>query len=140
MTAVRAREELPLYRLYVLRAAYVLVGLGQGAHTWPAILHRAQPWDFWHGVAMSFFGALTLLCLLGVRYPVRMLPLLMFEFAWKTIWVLAAWLPPYLGHTVDPDVGDSFVSIFSGVVIVPLMLPWGYVWKHYVLAPADRWR
>ena len=140
MTAVRAREELPLYRLYVLRAAYVLVGLGQGAHTWPAILHRAQPWDFWHGVAMSFFGALTLLCFLGVRYPVRMLPLLMFEFAWKTIWVLAAWLPPYLGHTVDPDVGDSFVSIFSGVVIVPLMLPWGYVWKHYVLAPADRWR
>jgi hypothetical protein len=26
------------------------------------------------------------------------------------------------------------------LVEVPLVLPWGYVWKHYVLVPADRWR
>lgn len=140
MTAVRAQGELPLYRLYVMRAAYLLIALGQGANTWPAIVHHARPWDFWHGVAMSFLGALTLLCLLGVRYPVRMMPLLIYEFVWKTIWVLAAWLPPWLGHTLDPDTGDSFAQIFLGVVIVPLVLPWGYVWKHYVLAPADRWR
>jgi hypothetical protein len=42
--------------------------------------------------------------------------------------------------SLDPDIGDSFVQIFLGVVIVPLVLPWGYVWKYYVLAPADRWR
>ncbi len=60
------RPELPLYRLYVLRAAYLLLGLGQGAKTWPAILHHTQVWDFWHGVGTSFFGALTLLSLLGV--------------------------------------------------------------------------
>jgi hypothetical protein len=140
MTDVRDRGELPLYRLYVMRAAYGIVGLLQGSKTWPALLHHARPWDFWHGVAMSFFGALTLLCLLGVRYPVRMIPLLLFECVWKAIWVLAAWLPPWLAHTLDADTGDSFAGIFPGVVIVPLMLPWGYVWKHYVLAPADRWR
>jgi hypothetical protein len=39
---------------------------GAGANTWPAIVHHARPWDFWHGVAMSFLGAFTLLCLLGV--------------------------------------------------------------------------
>ena len=68
------------------------------------------------------------------------MPLLMFEFAWKAIWVLAAWLPPYLGHTLDPDASDSFTSIFPALVIVPLVLPWGYLCRHYVLAPADRWR
>jgi hypothetical protein len=123
-----------------MRAAYLLLGLVQGAKTWAAIVHHAQPWDFWHGVGMSFFGALTWLSLLGVRYPVRMMPILMFEFGWKAIWVLAAWLPPYLGHTLDPDTADSFSGIFPGVVIVPLVLPWGYVWKHYVLAPSARWR
>jgi hypothetical protein len=123
-----------------MRAAYLLIGLVQGANTWSLILHRARPWDFWHGVGESFLGALTLLCLLGVRYPVRMMPLLMFEFFWKAIWVLAAWLPPYLSQTVDPDIADSFVQIFPAVVIVPLVLPLGYVWKNYVLAPADRWR
>jgi hypothetical protein len=89
---------------------------------------------------MSFFGALTVLCLVGVRYPVRMMPLLIFEFTWKLIWVLAAWLPPYLGRTLDPDIADSFSGIFPGVVIVPLLLPWGYLWKTYVTAPGDRWR
>jgi hypothetical protein len=140
MDQIQARPELPLYRLYVLRASYLLVGLAQGARTWPAILHHPQPWDFWHGVGMSFFGALTLLCLLGLRYPVRMMPLLIFELTWKLIWVLAAWLPPYLDHTLDPDIADSFLGIFLGVVIVPLVLPWGYLWKTYVTTPGDRWR
>ena len=44
------------------------------------------PGFLWHGIAMSFLGALTLLSLLGVRYLIRMLPLLIFEFVWKTIW------------------------------------------------------
>jgi hypothetical protein len=140
MVQTQSRPELPLYRLYVLRASYLLLGLAQGSKTWPAILHHARPWDFWHGVGMSFFGALTLLGLLGVRYPVRMMPLLIFEFTWKLIWVLAAWLPPYLGHTLDPDIADSFLGIFLGVVIVPLVLPWGYLWKTYVTTPGDRWR
>jgi hypothetical protein len=140
MTDVRPAVDPPLYRLYVMRAAYLVIGLGQGANTWPAIFHHAQPWDFWHGVATSFFGALTLLCLLGVRYPVRMMPLLIFEFVWKAIWVLAAWLPAYLGHALDPHTSNSFWQIFGGVLVVPFVLPLGYVWQHYVLAPADRWR
>jgi len=140
MVQLQSPPELPLYRLYVLRAAYLLLAVGQGAHSWKAILQRAAPWDFWHGVGLSFFGALTLLSLLGLRYPVRMMPLLLFEFTWKLIWVLAAWLPPYLGHSLDPDTADSFSGIFPGVVIVPLLLPWRYLWTTYVAAPGDRWR
>ncbi len=140
MVQIQSRPELPLYRLYILRASYLLIGLWQGSLTWSAILHHPLPWDFWHGVGTSFFGALTLLCLLGVRYPVRMMPLLIFEFTWKLIWVLAAWLPPYLNHTLAPNIADSFPGIFAGVVIMPLVLPWGYLWKTYVAAPGDRWR
>jgi hypothetical protein len=131
---------LPLYRLYLMRAAYVLLGLLQGAKTWSAILHHAQPWDYWHGISISFFGALTLLSLLGIPYPVRMMPLLLFEFAWKAIWVLAVWLPPFLEHRLDPDIAGSFAQIFPGVIVVPLVLPLGYVWKHFIRAVPDRWR
>jgi hypothetical protein len=137
---VRMVQELPLYRLYVLRASYLLIGVWQGLRTWPAILHHPLPWDFWHGVGVSFLGALTLLCLLGVRYPVKMMPLLVFELTWKLIWVLAAWLPLYLGHALDADTARSFSGIFAGVVVVPLLLPWGYLWKTFVTAPGDRWR
>jgi hypothetical protein len=132
--------ELPLYRLYLLRLLYALIGLVQGSQTWPAILHHTKPWAMWHGVSMALLGAFTALCLLGIRYPVKMLPLMIFELAWKLLWVLAAWLPLYLAHNVDSDTADQFFPIALGVVLVPLVLPWGYVWKTYVTAPGDRWR
>jgi len=140
MIDARPSPELSLFRLYLLRAMYLLIGLAQGSQTWPAIVHHTKPWDLWHGVGMSFLGALTALSLLGVRYPVRMLPLLIFELAWKLLWVLAAWLPLWLAHSVDADTANSFTEIIFGVVLVPLVLPWGYVWKNYVMAPSDRWR
>jgi hypothetical protein len=39
--------------------------------------------------------------------------------------VLAAWIPRYLGRTLDPDIADSFSGILLGVVIVPLVPLWG---------------
>ena len=33
----------------------------------------------------------------------------------------------------------SFFEILFGIVVVPLVLPWGYVWRNFVKAPADRW-
>jgi hypothetical protein len=137
---VSMSTELPLYRLYLLRGLYALIGVAQGLQTWPAIVHHAHPWDFWHGVAMSFLGALTALALLGIRYPVRMIPLLFFEFAWKFLWMVVVWLPVTLSHALNADVADNAFAMILGVVLVPLVLPWGYVWKNYVVAPGDRWR
>lgn len=141
VTTIAARaQEVSLFRLYALRALFLLIALGEGFQIWPAILHHSRPWDFWHGVGMSFLGALTALALLGVRYPVRMLPLMIFELAWKLLWMLAVWLPLWLAHRVDPDTADNLLPIAMGVILVPLVLPWGYVWRNYVTAPADRWR
>jgi len=138
--AVNRGAGVSLVHLYLMRALYLLIGVGMGMQVWPAILHHARHWDLWHGVAVAMLGALTVLCLVGVRYPVRMLPLLFFEFAWKLIWMLAVWLPLYLAHAVDADTAENLPAILMGVVLVPLVLPWGYVWKHYVVAPSDRWK
>ena len=139
MIDVRPVADVGLVRLYVLRAMYAVIAFAQGLKTWPAILHPAHAWDFWNGVGLSFFGALTALSLLGIRYPVRMLPLLLFEFAWKLIWALAVWLPALLNHSLTGSVADNAAGIVLGAVVVPILLPWGYLWKQYVVAPGDRW-
>ncbi|HWE06101.1 MAG TPA: hypothetical protein VG274_05285 [Rhizomicrobium sp.] len=53
-----------------------------------------------HGVARALLGALSP-SLVGVRYPVQMLPLLLFELMWKSIRLLAIALRLRLAHRID---------------------------------------
>jgi hypothetical protein len=88
----------------------------------------------------SVLGAVSLLALLGVRYPVKMLPLLFFELIWKSIWVLAFGLPLWLDHKLDANTAETLFACLMGIVLVPIAIPWGYVFQHYFGAPGDRWR
>jgi hypothetical protein len=88
----------------------------------------------------AFLGALTLLAALGVRYPVKMLPLLLFEFAWKTIWVASFGVPLWLTGQLDAATSETMSTCLMGVVLMALVLPWGHVIRHYVQVPGDRWR
>jgi hypothetical protein len=132
-------EMLSTPRLYALRAVYLLIAIGMGVQIWPLILNHPPSVDLMRGVVRAFFGALTLLCLLGVRYPVKMLPLLLFELAWKVIWVVSFGLPLWLKHQMDAATAETMQACLMGVVLVPLVLPWGYIMRHYVRARGDRW-
>src|SRR4051812_42003586 len=94
-------------RLYLLRALYLLIFIGQGAIQWPLLIAGASAVPFWRGVGAAMLGAMALVAGLGVRYPLQMLPLLLFEFAWKLIWVLAILLPKWLGHDMDASTTES---------------------------------
>ncbi len=128
-----------LLRLYALRAFYLLMAVGQGAIQWPLILHHTAPWSMMSGVAHAMLAALSLVALLGVRYPLKMLPLLLFELAWKTIWLVGIALPLWLAHNIDADTAETVKACLLGV-IVPFVLPWPYLIANYVKKPGDRWR
>jgi len=129
--------DLPLWRLNALRLMYLMLVVGLGATIVPEIVsHRLAD----RGVIAGLLGAVWLLAFLGLRYPLRMLPLLLFEFAWKMLWMLAYGLPQWAAGQHPPTFSDDFFSIALGVILVPLVLPWPYVWHHYVRAPAERWR
>lgn len=133
-------EELSTVRLYLLRGMYLLIAVGMGIQIWPLIVNHPAGVEHMRGVVRSFLGALTLLCVLGVRYPVKMLPLLFFEFAWKAIWVMSFGLPLWLTHQLTADTADTMTACFMGVVLVPIVVPWGYVFRKYVREPGNRWR
>jgi hypothetical protein len=78
--------ELSLLRLYVMRAIYLLIGLGEGSQIAPALFSH-EPMA--RGVIPALLSAMCLLMLVGLRYPRQMLPLLLFEMAWKSIWFFA---------------------------------------------------
>lgn len=88
-------------------------------------------------VVLSMLGALALIALWGLRYPLKMMPMLLFEFMWKVIWVVAFALDPWLNGQLDEAMQETLFACLMGVVLV---VPWGYVFRHYVKATADRWR
>jgi hypothetical protein len=136
-------SEVSTFRLYLLRAMYVFMAVGLAIFKLgPAILHpeNLSPQD---SVVLSVLGGFALLAVLGIRYPIKMLPLLFFEFVWKAIWVLAFGLPLLLSGQLDPNISfggtETLYNCLLGIVLVPLVTPWGYVFKHYLKAPGDRW-
>jgi hypothetical protein len=135
------QSDLSTARLYALRATYLLVAVGLGVQIWPLILRSAAaPPEHMQGVVRAVLTAVSLLALLGVRYPVRLLPLLLFELTWKAVWVLAIGLPLWRAGRLDAATHETWVACLMGLVVFPIAIPWGYVWRHYVLARGDGWR
>ena len=125
-----------LVRLYVLRATYLFIVIGLGAMIVPEILsHELTS----RGVIAALLGGVWVLAILGLRYPLELLPLLMFEFVWKAIWMLFYGLPQWSAGEYPATFPDDFLNIAVGVILVPLVMPWGYVWRRYVRRPAARW-
>jgi hypothetical protein len=135
-------SEVSTFRLYLLRAMYVFTVVGLAIEKLPALLHPAtlSPGD---SVVLSVLGATALLAVVGIRYLIKMLPVLFFEFVWKAIWILVFGLPLLLSGGLDPNVSfggtETLIACVVGVVLVPLAMPWGYVFEHYVKAPGARW-
>lgn len=132
--------EVSTFRLYLMRAMYLLIFVGLGSIIWPGIIHHAKPWDLWHGVGCSLLAALSALMALGIRYPLQMLPLLLFELLWKAIWLLAVALPLWSAHRLDPDTMETVNNCLVGIVLCPIVIPWPYVWENYVKKPGAGWR
>jgi hypothetical protein len=137
-TGVYSMSGISTLRLYLLRAGYLYIAVGLATFELPALLHP-ENLSRLDAVVLSMLGAFALLTVLGIRYPLKMLPLLFFEFVWKSIWVVAFGLPLLLSGRLGPETTETLTACLMGVVLVPLVTPWGYVLKHYLRAPGDRW-
>jgi hypothetical protein len=132
-------HDVSILRLHLLRAAYLLILVGMGSQIWPLLLDPPAGVEHFRSVVWSFLGALTLLCVLGIRYPLQMLPLLLFELTWKAIWLLAIGIPRRMAGPLQGQFADTWTACVFGIVVVTLVMPWGYVVARYLRQPGDRW-
>jgi hypothetical protein len=122
-------------RLHLMRAGYLLIAVGLALVKWP-LLPEAGTLPLYEGVTLCLLTALSLLALLGLRHPVTLLPLLLFESAWKLLWLSLVALPRSIAGDLDAATTEAVVSC-SLVVVILAVTPWRYVWRNYVRSPAD---
>lgn len=131
--------QVSLFRLYSLRAVYLIIALGLALVVWPGVLRHAEPWGLAQGVVKCMLTAFSLLCILGIRYPLQMLPVLLWEMLWKSLWLLLVALPAWQDGTMNDSIAATAIEC-AVVIIIPLAMPWRYVFDHYIRKNGDRWR
>lgn len=124
-------------RMWVMRAFYLFMAVGIGATVWPLIIGHPADLARMTGVALALLGTIGLLALLGLRYPLQMLPLLLFELIWKAVWLAAFALPRWLGGSLDEGMRTTMFETSLGAMLL-LVIPWRYVFHHYARKPAER--
>jgi hypothetical protein len=136
--ATPTAPDLSVTRLNGMRGGYLLMGVGLVIVKWPQ-LPGAHTLPLYEGVTLCLLTAMSLLAVLGLRYPTNMVPVLLFESAWKLIWLSLVALPKALAGNVDTATSEVLVNC-SLVVVILAVTPWGYVWRSYVRATGERWR
>ena len=124
-------------RLTILRALYAFIVVGLALVVWPAYLAQLPAPAHYHGIVMTMLAAFSILCALGLRYPLQMLPILLWELLWKAMWLLLVALPRWMAGTMDPATAATAFDC-AALVLVLVGVPWRYVLRNYAMKPAER--
>ena len=92
---MQVSAQVSLFRLYTLRVSYLILAAGLGVYIWPDVIHHTSDLAISSGIQISLLAGIGTTAVLGLRYPVQMVPLLLFELIWKTIYLVGFALPRY---------------------------------------------
>ena len=113
-------------RLTLLRACYAILVVGLSLRYGPVFADGLASLPRMDGVVVALLSALGILSVAGLFSPIRMLPLLVFEIAWKLTWASAVALPRWLDGSLDEG---TLSILFNCAVVLPFVfvVPWRYV-------------
>lgn len=128
-----------LWKTWGLRLIFAAMAIILGFKQWSYILDGTADWSSWRGLGHSMLATLALLAVAGIFHPLKLLPLMLYEMAWKSVWLLVIALPAWLsGEPIPPIVNTSASMI--GIAVLTILVPWRYVWWRYVSQPIEPWR
>jgi hypothetical protein len=110
-----------LYRLNLMRVGYGGMGFGLVAVKWPLLVTHPDPWPLFEGVVACILVAMSVLALLGLRYPVRLLPILLFQCAWKLIWLAVVAVPQLAAGTMDAATRTVMLNCLVVVIVLAVV-------------------
>jgi hypothetical protein len=130
--------DLSPFRLHLMRLGYLLMVVGLAIVKWPLLAHAATL-PLYEGVTLCLLTTMSLLAFVGLRYPVKMLPVLLFESVWKVLWLSLVALPKATSGDLDSATTEVLANC-SLVIAIVAVTPWRYVWLRFARGAGDRWR
>lgn len=117
--------------IYLLRTLFLLMFLFVGYDSWSALLTHEGAWDPMKAAALTMFAAYSLLSVLGVFRPLKMLPVMLFVIVYKCLWLLVAY-PLWTSGQLAGSPAEGMAKVFLWVPLLIVAVPWKYVLDKYV--------
>lgn len=120
------------FHIWMLRMLYALMGAFVATDAWTTLLTHEGSWDPVRAVAICVWATYPLLALLGLRHPLRMVPLMLFTIGYKTLWLVFVALPLWRAGTLVGSPSEEMTYVFLWTPLAVIAVPWGFAWRNYV--------
>jgi hypothetical protein len=107
---------------------------------WPPLVRDCAEWGLENRAQYSLLAAHTPFAILGLRYTLKMLSVILYEFTWKAFWFIFVVAPLYTADRMTNLVWSNAFACGIAIVLTPIIMPWRYFWQNYVRDKGDRWR
>ena len=138
LLSTQSLPEVAFWRICILRILYLLIAVGLTSFVWQQLFFESTDWPLMRGIAKSMMGAIALLSFIGIFHPLKMLPIMIFEMLWKTLWIGIIALPAWLNSRWTDDIESVFFECI-GILIIYAVLPWRYAWARFVKQNDEPW-
>ena len=118
--------------IYAMRFIYLLMASLLAIDVWSYIFTYNQAWEPGEAMNWSVWAAFTTFALIGISKTVAMIPVLLLEIAYKSIWLLLVALPLYRSDNLSNASTDDMLFPFAFVILPIVAMPWGYVFRRYI--------
>ncbi len=120
-------------QLYVLKLFFLLMFLFVAKDAWTELITHQGAWNVQIAIAWCSIAAYTTLSGLGIVHTLKMLPIMLFMFLYKGLWLGFVAYPLWKTGFLAGSEAEGWAQIFIIMVIPLIFTPWNYVFKTYVL-------
>jgi len=126
-------EGVPKINIYLLRLLFILMLVFLGKESWTTIFTHKGTWNPMNAMAWCIWASYSLLSILGIIHPLKMLPIVMLEILYKVIWLILVAYPLWSSNQLAGSPAEEMTYSFLYVILPIIAMPWRYFFKKYVL-------
>jgi len=128
-------EGVPKINIYILRLMFVLMVIFLGKDAWTHIFSFEGKWNATDAMAWCIWASYSVLAILGIFHPLKMLPIVMLEILYKLLWLGLVAYPLWKSNQLIGSPAEGMTNGFLWVLLPIIGMPWRYFFKKYILLP-----
>lgn len=125
-------EGVPRINIYLLKLLFTLMFFLLSWESWSYILGHKGPWNNAHAAAWCMWGAYSIISFIGIRYPLKMLPIVLFEIIYKIAWLCIVAYPLWQRGELAGSPAAEMTRVYIWVIFPMVAMPWRYLFRNFI--------